>query len=649
MLPINPVDTSLFMKVADEVSSCPKYVSPTVVTGVCQAHADFDLVLPGYYSVREFSDYQVNFTTESSVKNPTTTTWETKTKQGAIGSRTGYTSYKTLLLPKVPTCERSYGAHDDWAGHEKEETDPTLWKNCSHTWLTNNAKPPTSTAEFTVDYDGPTGGFKMLKNNIGDPVPDALRINLGYLRKPIGTAITSRVIDIFHPCSELRFYSFRTPGTSSVGSIPTGTAAGDWQAGCDNLETLIARLTSTDAQSTGQIGLGLATYPFNLTLPNYSATVELNFPYEVNNALIVAVVTINNEAGVGIVSPKGVVQLPPSGNPQLDQVRAEASGFGSGTASFKFSFLPRGADRGAISFFFVPMQYDASNYLQGLGSWAKIKDNQALNETASFKLETWTPGEWPPMNYYKRRTADQTIRCSRFGLPDNDCGHTFQVNSRFNPIIRNSSGRYLDGQISGECRTISSPNESANVCEDWAVMVHSPKPPASSDPDGHITASLMDVVDASNPTSYTSIASEIVDAGGKLYTSEPRTTTATVFTAFSAGINSALTGGEPLWTNGSFFEQLVVPMPVLGNHRGSLEFCINDGLPRDGGVSTTSVSSLCAGSGTSSSWTASLVDVPCIPKVPAVPGFPCKAAALSYALPQLKSYVSYLTTHNLLQ
>lgn len=640
MLPINPVDTSLFMKVSDEVD-CPLYTVTATVPGACNGHSQFEVVLPGYYSVRQFSDYGTDYETQVNVRNPTTGLWEPQVKTTGFGSPTGYIPFSTLLLPKYPECTKSFGANSDWSKGIKPEDGLEPWQTCSHRKL--NARVP---SDKKATYDGPTGGFKISLASASEPLPTDLLVNLGFIRKPIGTAITSRVIDIVHPCNELTFNSFRTPQVTPLDELSDPQSAGnDWGRGCENAETLLARLLSTDAESTGQIGVGVASYPFNLTTPNYAAEVSLNFPYEVNNAVIVAVVTIGNEAGAGIISRRGAIQLPPSGlNEEIDNLRVEAQGVGTGTASFKFGFLPKGIDRGTISFFFIPMQYDSSNYIQALGSWARLKDDPVANQTVSFEVKTWTPANWPPFNFKNRRGADEKTPCHDVELPEDDCGHTFQVNSRFAPRTTNSAGKYTGGQISGECRTITA-NESANVCEDWTLMVHSPKA-------GSVTvtaASLMDVVDASNSSTYTSVASETVAAGGRIYIPEPRTSTATVFAAFSAGLGSPLSGGQTLWTNGSFFEQLVIPMPVLRNHPSSLEFCINDGMPRWWTpTATVTVSSICGGAVSGTAWSAPEVEVPCIPKVPALVSKPCEAASTSYSRPRLSPYVNYVSTHALL-
>lgn len=173
-------------------------------------------------------------------------------------------------------------------------------------------------------------------------------------------------------------------------------------------------------------------------------------------------------------------------------------------------------------------------------------------------------------------------------------------------------------------------------------MVHSPI--ATSTATTSTAASLMDVVDVSNSTTYTSIAQDLIDAGGKLYRPEPKFSEAWIITLFSGGVNSPSPGKTKIQTNGSFYELLHLPMALLEDHPGSIEVCINDEFPRWVTTNTT-VSSICggnvSGTGSSATWNAPEVTVPCTPKVPPHPSLGCEAAS-SYAVPKLNPYVNYV-------
>lgn len=361
--------------------------------------------------------------------------------------------------------------------------------------------------------------------------------------------------------------------------------------------------------------------------------------------------------GAGIVTPQGVIRLPPAGlSSVIDLGQVNASGWGSGTASFDFGFMPKGAETGTIYFTFVPTQYGSTGW-QNFGSFARLKDNALTNDTLSFAINTWGPVEWPAMNFY-HRLDDPRAPCRDYGLPANDCGHTFPVHSRFNPWTADATGTYLGGQIKFTgtntadeyaCREIRGESTKARVCEDWTVLVHSPKLPTQSAT--AIGSSLMDVVDASNGSQYVSIMQKLKDAGGKLFDPKRGTNPGSFRFAFEGGLPDAETralalGGE-LRTNGSFFEQLRIPMTLLRTYPGAVEVCINDQQPRwqvYGGVtSTTTTVSVCPGTRNqqTGTWTVTPVNVPCLPREPSGLTDPCEGGPGPGAKPEIAPYVPY--------
>lgn len=697
MLPINPMDTSFFFKVTDE-AACTRY--PTAATGtltdsVCKGHAPFEIVPPGFYSVKEFSDYGAPYQYSVGVST-TATGWTTQTLSDDLGGKVAYTAFKTLLLPLAldpdaspenpRTCVKSYGAYDDWSGHNDGEPSfanlPTTWRECTERFLRASGVTPTV-------YDAATAGF-FVRPTYSVPFPSVtrttddttanvtqtvspetaslLRINLGFIRKAVQTQVSSRYIDIVHPCTDIRFLSFRTASITTFYNLmhPTNTVQTDWQTGCDNLETLLATYNQSGAQSSGAIGLSSAHYAFNLPKPNYTAHMSLNFPYEVKNAFILVAVLVGNEVAVGLVTPSGIVQLPgasPNDPVYISQLQDNTGGWATGTANFEFNFEPKNrVSQGEIYLWFTPQQYWNTFGVQQAASWAMLKDNAETNDTFSFEMGTWTPVGWPAINFRKRGESKFTP-CSMVtptALPDQDCGHNFPVDSRYNHRLYDAtSGNYEGGdtQISDppECRQIEGADRRANVCEDWSLFVHSPR--ARSGQSDHTQASLMDLTEVtSNSTStvYTSVMDQLKGTGAKLYVGAPVTNTGYFLTSFSSGLNEAISTstalGSKFFTSNYFFEELPIPRSFVKNHSGALEFCINDSVPRwststVGGqtvVSTSTYSSLCPGTKTSSSWNVSETTVPCLEKVPFRLNYPCETGdGYAPSTPQLGPYIRY--------
>lgn len=114
------------------------------------------------------------------------------------------------------------------------------------------------------------------------------------------------------------------------------------------------------------------------------------------------------------------------------------------------------------------------------------------------------------------------------------------------------------------------------------VMVHTPRYP-SGETDEHVMASVMDLVAASDPE-LPSVLTALKAHGGKIYTPETRITEAVLFIVFDGSpLDGELKGGlidAEISSNGSYFEQLLMPPSFLYENPGVLELCINDGKPR---------------------------------------------------------------------
>lgn len=643
-LPMNPVGATLFTKTTSS-DTCSRYgvgAAPPTSTAsftTCLGHAHFDVVPPGYYMVRARSDYGAPI---SSVTTSTASPSVTITHTADIGAPLGYSTFKTLLLPRPANCVETYDAYDDWSETTTVAGWPKSWKQCTAAEVIQRIEVPGATATATAVEDKATGGWFILPQLSGGP--DPIRVNLGFLRKSLDAAVASRYIDIVHPCKELQFASLRTPQLLSIDAIikaSTGTVG--WSAGCNNLESLVAQLSSA-GDSTGQVGSGVAAYPFKMTTPNYSAHMSLNFSYEVNNAFIIVLVVAGGEVNLGMVKPDGVVvKLAPQGPDGTIKVpTATARGYGDGKATIDWKFLPRGVSSGTVYFTFVPVQSYETSPLQSVASWAKIKDNELLKDTLSFELDTQMTVAWPAINF-KHRVDDPLSPCKNYaiseGLHGNDCGHSFRVQSNFSPWTHDASGTYTGGQIKGECRDFEGSTESAHVCEEWNVLAQSPNPDvttgASVTENAFSQASLMDVIDTSSWT-YTSLTTDLVNYGGGLYAPPlPRLQSATSTIGLPPELNEAAATSTSLLegvlqTNGNYFEQILFPTSFLQLHPNELEVCINDGLHR------TTNDSDCGGSLVGGTW---------IPTVAATTAL----TRYSPAVPQLGAYIPYVSKSSFLQ
>src|SRR5207249_8644761 len=132
-----------------------------------------------------------------------------------------------------------------------------------------------------------------------------------------------------------------------------------------------------------------------------------NFGYELHDAVVAVLVRIGEELHTVLVTPGGVVELPtvdtghagdltrevvaqgegavtdPAGLPSVDDLRQLATlGASKGQAGLNFEIHPRGADRGTLTFLYVPLSptHPASVHVGDL----------------SFELTTWQRIDWPP-------------------------------------------------------------------------------------------------------------------------------------------------------------------------------------------------------------------------------------------------------------
>lgn len=671
MIPLTPVGNSPINKDA-AAGSCQRFVSDTsTYSDTCHGLARVKRVLPGYYLVSHFADYSAP--TQYPVTQTSGSSVSTEIDTDVMGQPIGYSAYHSLILPRatkdVPAnglCDENYGPWDDWAGHEPD--DPS-GDNASR-WCTEKFLD----TKFVVDagvpkpyrYEPETGGFVVNSDAFTPPRIEPLRVHFGSLRKPAQSSVSSRFIDIIDPCKHTKketkvLGEHQTTVANLLSGTPAGQSFNDsWSFVCGN--GLLAN--KTPSTGDGSVGLGIMSYPFNLTIPNYTTELNLNFAYQLTNAFIVVVVRTGTDIAMGIVTPQGQVTLPP-GNTQtvIDLSSVKATGSAEGKAHFEFHLVSDQASTGTITFTFVPAPTFDDSFgqappkpYQPVVSSAIIENDASKNQTFSIEVCSWAVDPWKPVNYVEAGPTSTlpvdpaTLENGMPLLPPKylysdkqcdadhryDCGNVATLIPLFNPVIATpvtgGGYRYGGGQI-GEvnestgavtptpCRDISKfengVTETAHVCEDWVVLVHTPMPRVDPAITGTATSTatssaLIDLlsVPGENYNLATSVVSDLVALGGKLAVPEPVTHTARTSFAFdltygttpTGTLNVAVTGGEDiLRTVGGYYEQLVLPMAFIARYPGNLMFCTSDG-----GITATvsSVQSLCRGSFTRSSPTA---------------------------------------------
>lgn len=488
MLPINPLDTQLYFRVTGE-----------------DGNADFPNIIPGYYRVRQFSDYgtPIEQTVAPSAGGDAV-------KQGMdIGSPVGYQSFDALILSAV--CDEAIAQVADDAGEERP---------CTERFLKDRF------GEENVTFDKPTGGW-FVHTPLGK-----LRVVFEFLKKMPGANVSSRYIDLLR-ASDFAFTGLQVKGEQlDPESLASANGAGAlWEplAGVADPAQISATSgpSAFDATNGTEVSAGIASYPFKLTTPNYKAHFSLNLSYEVTNAFIVAAVVIGDSVAWGVINPWGTIQ-PPSinGSKPLDLGKYTIGGHAEGRVNFDWRLLPRGAGNGTLYLIYVPQKVSAYNTTL---SSATVGD-------VGFELDTWTNALWP----------------AHFFPDAGKQGHIFSVNSNYSTRQMNHP----------ECRAIDNGSVKADVCEDWAVIVHSPGDDAAT----------FDVVEVGG-----SAMDDIRAAGGGFF--DPHRGTRIFHHLFAFGGNSVLPLELPrneMRVNGQFWEQLAVPQEALAKHPGELEFRIVD-------------------------------------------------------------------------
>jgi hypothetical protein len=330
ILPVNPLHTTIYQR----------------STGA-DGNAVFPNIVPGYYTIRLFSDYGAPVSqtlADSSVAKDVL-------RLSELGENPSYLGFDALVLSATGWTEKDLR---DRFGDDN------------------------------VSKDKPTGGYLV---NVGGRT---IRIVLGFLQDKPGTAVTSRYIDLLD-YSDLDFSAKALTdvlGLGVLGGLPVASDMRAWtfdKAG-DAANGVAAQLHPAAALGAEGSLLGAGVYRFNLTTPNYKAHMSLNFSYELQNAFVLAVVRVGDETAAGLVTPWGTVGTPTTGPFTPPGQGAVGIDRADGLANFEFELKPKGASTGTLTFVVIP-----SRPVQQLAaplSTARISD-------MSFALDTWQRIQWP--------------------------------------------------------------------------------------------------------------------------------------------------------------------------------------------------------------------------------------------------------------
>lgn len=478
ILPVDVLHTRLFMRVSGS-----------------DGNVEFPNIPPGYYKLRQWSDYG----------SPITSTLS-RSSDGApikvdeeIGENPSYQSFDALVLSATGWTEQD---------------------------LKNRF------GEGNVTADKPTGGYFV---QVG---PRRIRVVLGYTKKMPGPGVSSRYIDLLK-FSDLDFGSMPTAnlnaGTKHLSKTPlSGMQAWSFGDSLTDPEAFAATFNPAHAASGAKALLGIGTYGFNIPTPNYKAHMSLNFSYALNNAVIGVIVQMGEETAIGVVTPQGTTTLPTiSPSSPIDISQLIVAGKGGGKANFEFNIKPKGASHGTLTFVFAPSQ--PVRQLASPLSMAEVGD-------MSFELDTWTNTLWPA------------------AATSHGQGHTFGINPN-----------YSAAQMSDGCRVIDNGRATANVCEEWQMMVHSPGDDASTVDIVDANGSMVDAL-RSYGVRYFDPRRGVSDFSFGLVV--PDVSGAATGSVVSVGASAAL----PFRTNGRFWEQIALTHDLIKAHPGPITIEIIDNL-----------------------------------------------------------------------
>lgn len=364
LLPVDPLATKLFFKVTD-----------------AQGNARFPNVPPGYYKIRQWSDYGA----------PVREVIDGVVKDHEIGETVGYQSFEALVLSGVCTDDTPEGNNAAVPGPCKANLDQAFGAE-------------------NVAFEKPTLGYLVA---VG---PDTRRVVFDRFKKMPGAGVTSRYIDQIDPVKDLKFVSLDLPATPAAADVSANPATSPlpvnpWTfvAPAATVSQAVATVSPNLAGGGTKIGAGIASYPFALTTPNYKAHMSLNFSYDLTNATIIAVVVVGKSVHYGVVTPTASVQQPSLGlTSPLVIPPTNAMVHSTGKANFEFHMLPKGAAQGTLYLVFVP-------------AYSNTAVSTATLDNLSFELDTWTNTLWPATTFPATLTSPARQ------------GHAFTVSSNYSP------------------------------------------------------------------------------------------------------------------------------------------------------------------------------------------------------------------------
>jgi hypothetical protein len=527
MLPIDPLDVRIYTQVTDR-----------------GGNAHFPNIVPGYYHIKEFSDYGSPLTqTVTDVR-----TGRAVTQATDIGENPGYQAMDALVL--TPACP-------DQIPSASQDT-PDV---CSENTL------DAAFGASNVRYDRFTQTYVVTAG------PISFNVVFDHFKKVIGVGVSSRYIDLLTP-GDFRFVSSslgdatklgvldRLPGTQvpvwSFAPAASPSPANPTGAGSECMQATLNPLAVVGQNQWGTVGV--ASMPFNMTTPNYKMHMSLNFSYDLTNALVIPVVQVGDELSVGVVSSTGDLSLQDLTGGRLPDLRTvQARGHSQGVANFEFHHKPRGLSQGTLYLVFVPpADFSSRNLDPSPITAATVCD-------ASFELDTWTNALWPATHFPLPNTGIDLSFPNTSDQAGTYGGHAFSVQPNWSAAQMNHPA----------CRLVGNGEVESRVCQDWEVFVHAPK----------ANAAVFDVLGDSRVTALPGLRL----AGGRFV--DPRRGVQSFSTglAFKAPTLAALQAGldasEEFLTNGRFWEDMVLPMSFNATHARGITVQIQDLRPEEpGGV-----------------------------------------------------------------
>lgn len=507
VLPVHPTKERLYAKVSGP-----------------DGYTTFGAVLPGFYRLRQFSDYSIDVTE---------TLPDGTVRDRNLGDPLTYSQKDALVLPDpcgVPREDRNHMPHPCHVGLLDDVDD-------------------------SVGYDKTTGRYLVDVPGIGEQ-----GVVLGWAKKMQLTTVSSRYVDVLgaddfttdaprRTVADLADLVADLSQVDELGPLtaPLAEAADDlldaatsgtadlldlqqlwrFERAVDD-DALIASYRGLDLASDPTSVVGVAEYPFALTTPNYKGTIDWNLTYELADAAVLAIVEVGRERHLALISPAGVAEISPVGTEQpVDLANLLTVSRADGVARLDWRIHPKGAPEGRITLLTVPLDPTTPATVE-LGDM-------------SMEITTWQRVEWPPLKH------------QRDGVEIS--GHQFEVQPRFTTRQVDGSCRHVPRSLSGQPDT--------QVCEGWDLMVHS----------GKYDVETFEVEDA---VTGEDVTAEIAPAGGRFHDPQRGVTDATLALAHRVRLDGVVDAEvdvrRALRSNGEFFEVLHVPTAVVAGHPDRLVF-----------------------------------------------------------------------------